>query len=135
MKISGMFALNVCVCGLVAAMAVGCGEVEQALEPSRETRVEAIAEEACERAKECGEVGPDKSYETEDECQADMESRFYELWPEAECNRNQINDARYDTCVQRAQTFSCDGTGAFLDTLAFGQACDSDEVCIDEPEN
>lgn len=120
-------------CVVVSLSMTACGEVSDALEPDRESRVQSISDEACDRSEECGEIGPDKTYETRSECESDMRSRFYDLWPEASCNRGQINDDRYDTCVKRVETFSCDGAGAFFDTLTFGDECDSDAVCIDAP--
>lgn len=106
---------------LLTVPALSCGE------PPRENRVERIADAACDRFDECGSLEND--YESYGECVSDMESRFYDLWPEDRCGEDRINKEKYRECLDRAHDYPCDASG--LDLLSFLDRCNASKVCID----
>jgi hypothetical protein len=103
-------------------LATSCGE------PSRERNVQRIASTACDRFDECGNLD-DYDYSSYDECLSDMESSFYDSWPEDECSDGQINMDRYRDCLDRADSFACDAN--FFDFLSFVSECNAEKVCTD----
>lgn len=111
--------------GMIISMlvAAGCGE------PSREERVQDIAQVGCDRWQECGEIGPGERHESYAECRSSLESTFYDLWPAEQCEAGQMNDSTYNTCRERAQNFPCDS--GILDQLSFANSCGAGDVCID----
>ena len=127
-----MFTLS---CGAML-ITVGCGEAastvdDTALEPSRDTRVQAISDTACDRFEECGLIGSedDDVYASMDECETDMRQQFYDLWPADECNRGQMNARSYQDCDQRAETYACDQN--VFEFISYYSQCNADEVCTD----
>ncbi len=121
-------------CVLCAFAMVGCGPVAEGrddgiFEPSRERRVEALAQTACDRFDSCGDIGSDENYETYEECISETESNLYDLWPADECNDGQIDSVTYGECYDRAENFPCDSN--FFDLASFSVDCRADEVCTD----
>ncbi len=114
--------------GMIISMlvAAGCGE------PSREERVQDIAQVGCDRWQECGEIGPGERHESYAECRSSLESTFYDLWPAGQCGNGQINESVYDSCTERANNFPCDA--GFFDQVGFAADCGADDVCIDPSE-
>lgn len=105
-----------------ALLATSCGE------PSRERNVQRIASAACDRFDECGNLN-DYDYGSYDECVADMESSFYDSWPEDQCSDGQINMDEYRRCLDRARNFACDAN--LFDFLSFVSDCNAQKVCTD----
>jgi hypothetical protein len=126
------------VMGLAFACLAACGDSDvadnTAAEASRETRIKSLAAKACDRYESCTGygTGSNQPYTSEAECEADFTTKAGTLWPEDKCNRRQINDARYDACVNSAQAVACGGS--ILDTIAALDDCNSAKVCTDPPQ-
>jgi hypothetical protein len=104
-----------------------------ALEPSRETRINSLAETACDRYEECSGYGSgsNQQYSTESECRSDFTNKAGTLWPTDKCASGQINNARYDACVASAKAVACGG--GILDAVAALADCNAEKVCTDPP--
>lgn len=102
------------------------------LEPTRETRIKDLAEDACDRYESCTGYGTDKAYASESECQSDFTSKAGTLWPDDKCNRRQINNDRYEACVSAAQNVACSGN--ILDAIYALDDCNASKVCTDSPQ-
>ncbi len=126
--LTGLMGLMFC-----AACAGEAGEAvdDTVVEPALDTRIEFIANKACDRFEECGEIGEgdDQDYKTRDECENDMESSFRDLWPADECSDGRIEATAYDACVSRAETYSCD-MGIF-EFITYYDECNASDVCTD----
>ena len=114
-----------------------CGDTAEAvddtpLEFSREQYVEQISDKACDRFEECGQFGSGKLYADEAECESTLETRFYELWPEAQCGNNQITGSSYDSCLEQAEGFTCEtGLASVDDYVTYVSDCNAEKVCTD----
>lgn len=122
--------------GSMLMFAACTGEAGEAVdntvaEPSLDTRVQLIATEACERFEECGNIGEGdgNAYETMEECRTEMEGDFYDLWPQDECSDGRVDATKYDSCLMRAETYSCDDN--IFDFIAYYSECNADDVCTD----
>lgn len=109
-------------------------------EPSRESRIETLAEASCERyadtAGGCPGYGTNEGqkYADESACENDFEQRAEDLWPVARCNDGRIDANRFEACVNRAKNFACSTGGqAILDAISALDECKADTVCIDSP--
>lgn len=122
---------------MMSVLAVGCtGETGEAvdntvLEPTLDTRIELIAQKACARFDECGNIGEGdgNTYQTMSECRSEMESDFYELWPSDECSDGRVNSDKYDDCVARSESYSCDDN--IFDFISYYSECSANDVCTD----
>ena len=117
-----------------AAALTACGPVTEtvddtAIEPDRETRIQRISNTACDRFDQCGDIGEDQLFESYEACLDEQRGNFRDLWPAEECNRGQIDDAMYDDCDARAETYPCDSN--IFDFLSYYSQCEADDVCID----
>ena len=101
------------------------------LEPTRETRIKDLAEDACDRYESCTGYGSDKAYASEAECEADFTSKAGTLWPTDKCNNGQISNPRYEQCVAAAKAVACDGS--ILDAITALDDCNAGKVCTDPP--
>ena len=111
------------VLGAVALM-MGCsGEMERG-----EYR-DLIAQEVCDEAERCNNLGPNGLHDTYDDCIVEERARFNDMWPTSQCGETRINEDAFDRCLSRALDVACDGTLA--DWFSAGQRCHRDEVCID----
>ena len=102
------------------------------LEPTRETRIQDLSKEACDRYESCTGFGSGKTYASEAECEADFTSKAGTLWPTEKCNRGQISNPRYEACVAAAKAVACDGS--ILDAIAALDDCNASKVCTDPPQ-
>jgi len=104
------------------------------VEPSRETRIKDLASAACDRYAECTGygTGSGQKYATEEECRADFTTKAGTLWPADKCDRRQINNGRYEQCVNSAKAVACGG--GILDAILALDDCNSGKVCTDPPQ-
>ena len=104
------------------------------LEPSRETRIKDLAEDACDRYESCTGygTGSGQTYPSEAECRSDFTNKAGTLWPTDKCGSGQINNARYESCVSSAQNVACGG--GILDTIIALDDCNASKVCTDPPQ-
>jgi hypothetical protein len=120
--------------GLMAA----CGSNTDAadntpVEPSRETRIKDLANEACDRYEECTGYGTasNQQYASEAECEADFTTKAGTLWPEDKCGSGRINNSRYEMCTNAAKNVACGG--GVLDAITALSDCNAGQVCTDSP--
>lgn len=106
----------------IVLLAVSCAE------PPRERNVEVIAETACDRFDECGDLDA-LGYGSYAECASDMEAKFFGLWPADRCDDGQMNRDAYLDCLDRAEVYPCNAN--LVDLLSFLSSCNADAVCID----
>lgn len=104
-------------------LGAGCGE------PDRAEYRDMAAEEVCEEAESCDNLGTDGLYEDFDQCMIEEQSRFNSMWSSDECADGRINAERFDTCMTRALLVACDG--GVGDWLAAADKCRASQVCID----
>jgi hypothetical protein len=117
-------------CGALAACSGNSDAVDNTpLEPSRDTRIESLASTACARYESCTGYGAGKPYATEAACKADFQGKAASLWPDSQCNNGQINNTRFEACVQSAEAVACDGT--LVDTVVALSDCNASKVCTD----
>jgi hypothetical protein len=102
------------------------------LEPSRETRISDLAEEACDRYETCTGYGSDKTYPSEAECRADFTTKAGTLWPQDKCGSGQISNPRYEACTNSAKAVACSGN--ILDAISALDDCKASTVCTDPPQ-
>lgn len=118
-------ALPIFTIALAAAWLGGCGE-------SREAYRDEMTATICDREAECGNIGPDERFSSYDDCMVETRSDVNDAWPEDECGGKSINEEKFEECISRAETLSCEGGfSGGLDRIAFWSNCNADDVCID----
>jgi hypothetical protein len=132
---STMSMIRWAVAGASMAIFAGCGdEIDNTiLEPSRETRIEQLAETACDRYEECVGygTGSGQTYQSETDCEIDLQQRAAALWPVDRCGGGRIDNIRYDACAAAVRAGAC-GAG-LIDAIAALADCNADKVCTDPP--
>jgi hypothetical protein len=103
-----------------------------ALEPTRDTRISSLAKSACDRYSMCKGYAAGNTYATEADCHSAFEQRARALWSEEECGSEQINNSRYDACVESAKMLAC--SSDIVSALAAFTDCNADKVCTDPPK-
>lgn len=131
---------------LVAAAALCCGlacsknqEREPAMQPAAGTRADPktssrtmngindISVARCDREVRCGGVGPGESYETRDQCIADLNNAGYDDLDADACPKG-LDRNELDKCLSEIHAERC---GAPLDTLERLVACRAATLCKD----
>ena len=90
-------------------------------------RINQLSEARCDREVRCGGIGPDKTYETRDQCIADLNHDGYDDLDADACPRG-IDQRELDKCLSEIHAERC---GAPLDTLERLVACRSAALCKD----
>lgn len=108
------------------------------VEPSRESRIDNLADEACDRYADTGAgcpgygTGSDHKYATEADCENDFRSKASDMWPADRCDNGRIDNSRYQTCIDRVKNFACSSGGqSILDAVSALSECNADQVCTD----
>ena len=90
---------------------------------------EQIADARCQRERQCGNIGPDKSFSSQQDCLA----RIQNDW-KADLNARQcpggINQHELNECLEQVRTEAC--ANPFY-TLARVTECTSRQICIEQP--
>ena len=94
--------------------------------PPRDRHVTRTAAIACDRFDECGNLD-EYGYSSYTECLSNMESSFYDLWPEDECGDGAMDRRAVFDCQDRAAVYACDAN--VFDLASFIQSCDAESVC------
>jgi hypothetical protein len=81
----------------------------------------------CDREVRCGGVGPDKSYETRDQCIAELNNAGYDDLDAKACPSG-LDQTELGKCLSEIHAERC---GAPLDTLERLVACRSATLCRD----
>ena len=110
------------------AMRPGSGtKADPATRPAAMEGIQLISEARCDREVRCGGVGPDKNYETRDQCVADLKNDGYEDLDAKACPKG-LDERELDQCLSEIHAERC---GAPLDTLERLVACRSASLCKD----
>jgi hypothetical protein len=123
--------------GLASGAAFGCSGNSDAvdntpLEPTRDTRISSLAQSACDAYKGCKGYAAGNTYATESDCKNEFEGRARSLWSEDACGKGQIDNDRYNSCVESAKTVACSDN--VLSALMALTDCNADKVCSDPPQ-
>ncbi len=125
--------------GLFGAACSKANESEPAMRPASGTKadpatrpaemegIQLISEARCDRELRCSGVGPDKTYETRDQCVADLKNDGYEDLDAEACPKG-LDERELDQCLSEIHAERC---GAPLDTLERLVACRSASLCKD----
>ena len=100
-------------------------------DPSTSSRtmngINEISVARCDREVRCGGVGPGDSYETRDQCIADLNNAGYDDLDAEACPKG-LDRVELDKCLSEIHAERC---GAPLDTLERLVACRSATLCRD----
>ena len=88
-----------------------------------------IAAARCEREKECGNVGADKTYSSGPDCVARIQNDWKDELNSRECPGG-INQHELDECVSQIRAEAC---GNPFDTLARITECTQGQICVENP--
>jgi hypothetical protein len=129
----------------LAALSFGCNKETQrqpasaqseatplsGMTPASRTRsaAEQIADARCEREKECGNIGADRTYSSSQDCLARIQNDWKDDLNSRKCPGG-INQQQLDECVGQVRTESC---GNPFDTLARITECTQGQICIEKP--
>ncbi len=102
----------------IAVVSTGC------LEPDREGYRDMAAQDYCAEAERCNNLG---DYNSVDDCEVDMRSTFNDFWPASECSDGRIDPDAYETCMNRALNYACDG--GLADWWTAVDRCSASKVC------
>ncbi|MEP7051920.1 MAG: DUF6184 family natural product biosynthesis lipoprotein, partial [Pseudomonadota bacterium] len=98
-------------------------------EPSLQSRIDSVANDACDVYEKCNEYGAGQRYATREACVGDFQTKATDFWPKNRCGNGQINETRYDACAQSAQDLACDN--GLSESFAALTDCSADKVCTD----
>ncbi len=99
--------------------------------PASRTRsaAEQIAQSRCERERECGNIGPDKTFSSSQDCLARIQNDWKDDLNARECPGG-INQKQLDQCLAQVRAEACSSP---FDTLARITECTSGQICIEQP--
>ena len=114
------FALVAAVSAGLTVVVVGCsGSVAQTT-----ARDQATAR-GCSYFAKCNQIGPGKTYTSEDDCDVKVRAYFNDQWPASECTNIQSGDL--DACLAAIDNTSCDNGLDFFNTVV--NKCGKSAVC------
>lgn len=101
------------------------------MEPASRTRsaTEQIAEARCQRESQCGNIGDNKSFSSNQDCLARIRADWKEDLNARECPGG-INQHELDECLAQVRAEACANP---FDTLARITECTSRQICIEQP--
>ena len=99
--------------------------------PAARTRsaAEQLAQARCEREKQCGNVGADKTYSSSQDCLARIQNDWKDDLNARQCPGG-INQHELNECMEQIRAESCSNP---FDTLARITECTSGQICIEQP--
>ncbi len=103
----------------------------EGMTPASRTRsaAEQIAQARCERESQCGNIGPDKTFSSSQDCLARIQNDWKEDLNQRQCPGG-INQTELKECLQQVRAEAC---GNPFDTLARITECTSGQICIEQP--
>ncbi|MCB9682394.1 MAG: hypothetical protein H6733_13085 [Alphaproteobacteria bacterium] len=99
---------------------------------TRDQYVSDITFDVCTEKVQCGRVDKDDEdaeYTSFDDCTADVEALFRNVWPSDTCDADSIDRDAYEDCHHEALTAAC--SDGFFDGLSAIEACNANAVCSD----
>jgi hypothetical protein len=122
------------------ALALGCNKTNErevayerdsqtSMTPASRTRsaAEQIANARCERERQCGNIGADKTFSSSQDCMARIQNDWKDDLNARACPGG-INQHELDECMSQVRAESC---GNPFDTLARITECTQGQICID----
>ncbi len=102
-----------------------------ALTPASRARsaAEQIAQSRCERESQCGNIGPDKTFSSSQDCLARIQNDWKEDLNKRQCPGG-INQHELNECLAQVRAEACANP---FDTLARITECTSGQICIEQP--
>jgi hypothetical protein len=145
--------LGLCALGAALAIVTGCSERREpatadnayradpdrpmpasethgAMTPASRTRTaaEQLAHARCERERQCGNIGNDKTYSSTQDCFARVQNDWKDDLNARDCPGG-INQKQLDQCLAQVRAEAC---GNPFDTLARITECTSRQICIEQ---
>jgi hypothetical protein len=90
---------------------------------------EQLAQARCEREQQCGNVGPDKTFSSAQDCLVRIQSDWKDELNARECPGG-INQHELNECMTQVRAEACSNP---FDTLARITECTSGQICIEKP--
>ena len=111
--------------------ASGASAMSTGMSPAARTRsaAEQIAEARCERERQCGNVGGDKTYSSTQDCLTRIQTDWKDDLNARQCPGG-INQSELSECLHQVRSEDC---GNPFDTLARLADCTQGQICIEEP--
>lgn len=105
-------------------------ETSGAMTPASRTRsaTEQIAESRCQREQQCGNIGPDKTFSSTQDCLARIQSDWKDELNARQCPGG-VNQKELNECLEQVRTEDC---GNPFHTLARITECTSRQICIEQ---
>jgi Family of unknown function (DUF6184) len=99
--------------------------------PAARTRsaAEQISQARCEREQQCGNIGPDKTFSSSQDCLVRIQNDWKEDLDSRQCPGG-INQHELNECMAQVRAEACANP---FDTLARITECTSGQVCIEQP--
>lgn len=106
-------------------------DTTHAMTPASRTRsaAEQLAEARCQRERQCGNIGNDKTYSSTQDCLARIQSDWKDDLNSRQCPGG-INQEQLDECMSEVRSEDCNNP---FDTLARVSECTKAQICIEEP--
>ncbi len=114
--------------------ALGCNNEatdDTMVEPTRDQRIDSMANEACARYEACNGYGADKKFASAATCKQEYKTHAAEAWPVAKCSDGKIDNSSYLICVESIKQVAC--TGDIWDGIVAAGNCTAAKVCTDAP--
>jgi hypothetical protein len=98
--------------------------------PASRTRsaAEQLAQSRCERENKCGNIGPNKTYSSSQDCLTRVRTDWKDDLNARECPGG-INQSQLDECLGQIRAEACSSP---FDTLARITECTSAQICIEQ---
>jgi Family of unknown function (DUF6184) len=105
-------------------------ETSGGMTPASRTQsaAEQIARSRCERERECGNIGNDKTFSSSQDCLARIQNDWKDELNARECPGG-INQQELNECLQQVRAEACANP---FDTLARITECTSRQICIEQ---
>jgi hypothetical protein len=135
------------VCGSALLLLLGCSKANdrpastarndaslspsESMTPASRTRTaaEQIAQARCEREQQCGNIGPDKTFSSSQDCLARIQNDWKDDLNSRQCPGG-INQKELNECLMQVQAEACENP---FDTLARITECTAGQICIESP--
>jgi hypothetical protein len=91
---------------------------------------EQIADARCQRERQCGNIGADKTYSSLQDCLARIQGDWKEDLNARQCPGG-INQRELNQCLEQVRSEACANP---FDTLARVTECTSRQICIEESD-
>ena len=107
-------------------------ETSGSMTPASRTQsaAEQIAQSRCERERECGNIGKDKTFSSSQDCLARIQNDWKDELNARQCPGG-INQKQLNQCLTQVRAEACANP---FDTLARITECTSGQICIEQSQ-